>query len=984
MNYLLQLNNVLEIGEQITTQFICIIRHDENVDIPELYEVSIVKRDEGDDEAFNFDQKGNNLLSEQSNTNEILREKIKKRNSEISKARGNDDERSEKFIEPEDYFLIIKTKIPLFEGEFKDYGELIDFLDIPGLDENGNANFNNFIKIIFKNILFPIFILDLKTYMHNGAKDLVKNFIEYYIEKTKSKYILETNKSFDIGFFILNKIDLITKKDKKEDLIQDFLKNYSSITTSSDDKISINIKENVNFIDICAKELCDNFEIDQIIREIIKESNNSEYNSFKRFINKFLKNTYNIEIKKSYEIKEDKNLEPKLLFVNQILKNNCQKNFNDEPKLNLKEYTYITNSIPQQSNSKSDEKVKVLIQQKIKNMLDEILTFKLNGLISEIISKEQIQKLNEVKKNIEQFKPDEFIKEFNTEVENLFVDNQDSNINDKYSKIKEILKKINDFKNYYDKKKIRIIFLGKVSSGKTSLMNSIIGHNYNILPITSKENTQNIFILQYSKEIKLFESKLIENENGNYFEEENEIDLKNSEEINKNEIDIIRENIKKINEDNKFKYFTLYIPIEAFETDELENIQDIELIDMPGIKKELLEFGKMDLNSLINLSDGFIFSFNSINIGDNDSQNLLTKIINYIKNRKDSFDFRDCLFHLNNIDSCGDNQDKIKEKKILFEKEIKKNLNNNLYNGNFLERIHMREIIPSLQFNISYISNTLYEAYQKKVHKIESLEFIENEEDLDSLQAISYYLKDEYPIKEYENHDKHLNIENKIKNKLNELNIEINDGLLNEIAIHILTILNKKKSFFKEYQRSYYDSFLNEFIKQIKNSEENNKLVKYSNFISYYLRMFYYLFYIDSLCLDTNKINLFHNRINKSKDLLKKIYENRDSQIDYKFQEILQNINSIQSDITTKFQPNKFSFKIKSEEEIKNFIKKEKIEIMLSELINNLTNNLNSLIEEFVKENLSIISNLLEANEYDNLFINLSLKFQITNFKTIG
>ena len=155
------------------------------------------------------------------------------------------------------------------------------------------------------------------------------------------------------------------------------------------------------------------------------------------------------------------------------------------------------------------------------------------------------------------------------------MDHQDSNINGKYSKIKEILTKINDFKNYDKNKKIRIIFLGKISSGKTSLMNSIIGHNYNILPITSKENTQNIFILKYSKEIKLYESKLIENENGNYFEEEKEIDLKNSEEINKNEIDIIRDKIKKINEDNKFKYYTLYIPIEALETGELENIQDM-------------------------------------------------------------------------------------------------------------------------------------------------------------------------------------------------------------------------------------------------------------------------------------------------------------------------------------------------------------------------------------------------------------------------
>ena len=213
MNYLLQLNNILEIGEQITTQFICIIRHDEKNEIPELYEVSIVKRD---NEAFNFNQKGNNLLSGQKNPNEILKENIKRRNYEISQARKNDDERSEKYIDPEDYFLIIKTKIPLFEGEFKDYGELIDFLDIPGLDDNGDINFNNFIKIIFKNILFPIFIADLKTYMNNAPKDLIKKYTEYYFEKTKSNYIIESNKSFDIGFYILNKIDLKNQNDKKK------------------------------------------------------------------------------------------------------------------------------------------------------------------------------------------------------------------------------------------------------------------------------------------------------------------------------------------------------------------------------------------------------------------------------------------------------------------------------------------------------------------------------------------------------------------------------------------------------------------------------------------------------------------------------------------------------------------------------------------------------------------------------------------------
>ena len=46
MNYLLHLNNILEIGERVTTQFISIIRHDKNAKIPEIYEVSIERRDD--------------------------------------------------------------------------------------------------------------------------------------------------------------------------------------------------------------------------------------------------------------------------------------------------------------------------------------------------------------------------------------------------------------------------------------------------------------------------------------------------------------------------------------------------------------------------------------------------------------------------------------------------------------------------------------------------------------------------------------------------------------------------------------------------------------------------------------------------------------------------------------------------------------------------------------------------------------------------
>ena len=143
---------------------------------------------------------------------------------------------------------------------------------------------------------------------------------------------------------------------------------------------------------------------------------------------------------------------------------------------------------------------------------------------------------------------------------------------------------------------------------------------------------------------------------------------------------------------------------------------------MPGIKESLLSiqktglnngFEKIDLENLINLSDGFILSFNSINIKDNSSLKLLSDIIKFIKNRKDSFDFRNCLFNLNCIDQFKPEQ--IKNVKNIFEKEIKNILNIKLYNCNFIERLQMKENISSKQFNISCISNTNYALYQELI-----------------------------------------------------------------------------------------------------------------------------------------------------------------------------------------------------------------------------------------------------------------------------
>ena len=113
LNYLLNLC-FLQIGENETTKFISIIRHKEEAIIPEIYEVEIKKRD---DNAFNFCEKVDNLLSssDPNKVNEILLEKIRKRNEDIKNKEDGDKNNSE----PENYFLIIRVKILFLKMNIK-------------------------------------------------------------------------------------------------------------------------------------------------------------------------------------------------------------------------------------------------------------------------------------------------------------------------------------------------------------------------------------------------------------------------------------------------------------------------------------------------------------------------------------------------------------------------------------------------------------------------------------------------------------------------------------------------------------------------------------------------------------------------------------------------------------------------------------------------------------------------------------------------
>ena len=70
---------------------------------------------------FNF-EKGKELKGE--NINSI----ISQRNETIVN-------KQDLILDPLYYFLIIEVNIPLFNGELEEYGDLFEFMDVPGLNE---------------------------------------------------------------------------------------------------------------------------------------------------------------------------------------------------------------------------------------------------------------------------------------------------------------------------------------------------------------------------------------------------------------------------------------------------------------------------------------------------------------------------------------------------------------------------------------------------------------------------------------------------------------------------------------------------------------------------------------------------------------------------------------------------------------------------------------------------------------------------------
>ena len=496
LNYILHLHGVFETDYKISTKFVCIVRHNPNLDKKlKIYNALVNKRGEykkGDKifTLWNF-EKGEEIK-------EDAKEIIEKRNHELEKL-GYRDSHWEK------YFLILEANIPLFRGKNEIYSDFFEFMDIPGLNEFSETKsetehfyYKELLPFFIYNIGFSLYIFDAEKHQSIDSISIINNIMEQYYNNDEKK---QKN-----SIFILNKIDKV--KDEETEI-----NNFKKILENN---LKCHIEKEGFFIGLSAlllylKSFKYNSFFDYLFC-IIEDKKESD-EMIEDFVIEKMSKDFNTEIEENFDIESEIELpeedEKKLkIFNSKIVKKGFKGEFSDINYIYYKKYF---------DSFKVDGKTEDLGLQHKK--FEEIINKCFMNIINDYINnykydklyKELLKALGLTEDDIKTIK----IKDKNKEIKSSKIDNpilfvkSFKNIIDTLNKlepnnefINQITEEYNTTLVYMDKeKKIRIPLLGEYSSGKSSLINTLIGNNYNIIPVDTKVCTNIALVIRYTKNI---------------------------------------------------------------------------------------------------------------------------------------------------------------------------------------------------------------------------------------------------------------------------------------------------------------------------------------------------------------------------------------------------------------------------------------------------------------------------------------------------
>ena len=858
LNYILGIKDFLEVKADITTKFVCFIRHKKGNEKAEVFKVIPKNRKNiyNENEFFNF-EKGDKL--DEGNVSEI----IARRNEELKNREKND----EKLTVKSDYFLIIETNLPIFNDPvLEKFADYFEFLDIPGLDEgdiNENIYVKNLLPVIIPNISFSIFLFNstnIQTiYSTNiiqiiisNAKEIVKNSISRknygFLDKTNIDIIAE-NICEEISLnslYIVNKIDedRIESKLKYIEIVKEKLR-----TIFKDKKYFDIIKVKDNIIGISALHLLyeqhKNESFYYFLSYVLMEYKNSKdkkNTEFKSFLAKKMKeiSNSNSTSKNAKDVEKDDSSSDS--------ESEEDENTNEFDKLSEIEKEKINKLIHEIRNISGNFDIKEYFKlgkkfnpKNIKKRTDfiaediiKLLHNSMSKTIYEFIKINAFENLEEYLKDISQKKrlynlSNDLIEKYECISDPIKVlEESENNFCEELIKMKNIKIVNNMLENIEYKKKmfnnlayLNYLFIGAYSSGKSSTINTtIIGED--ILPTDHDECTKIAIILNHIDNLE--ESSLYKvsfnpcEEEGNnffYFDYDKEKPIVKGVKQIKNKLKTINKSAK----NNCIDFYLIKMPLKLYDLiDDEGKIGDlkykIQFIDFPGLDTDLIKASETK-KILMQLINGFIFTFRSDNgnLSNTSNTDILRDLINDIINRNQfGFSFKSCLFLMVSED----------EKQLVkYKSELIKRLND----------------------------------VQKHISSVDILKNYNSEIKMDDIQIIkfsNFFYKNYTDVKESLKDYKIFNELNKIKNK---------DGLKEfyETKIKDKIHLSKKYKFPEEAQAEIDDiiSIINKKLKYIKSLTEEDKN-KYSEKIA---RYYYYMnnntkelnFYKNSGFLDFKK-----------------------------------------------------------------------------------------------------------------------------------